>query len=319
LDQTAADSDQTASDTDQSMSDRDQAASEADQRVSDRDQVAADRDLEAHPSSDPARLLAHEQAQAGRGEATMARMATNAVRAQIASERHEQALHRDQVARRRDEVAAVRDREADEADEAAERLAGQLGKDNPAAKVATVARAAAAGARASAARDRERAAADREAAARDRELLIGEIENSHMDELTGAYGRRIGEVLLRYEVERAKRMKKMLAVGVVGLDGIAENNARGVSQTHLVVLRDSFLALQARLRPYDPIVRWGENELIFAIAEMAPEDARVRLDGARSDILSRNSQAPIATGLAMLEDDDTLGTLIARVEAAATE
>jgi len=319
LDQTAADSDQTASDTDQSMADRDQAASEADQRISDCDQAAAEQELKAHPPSDPNRMRAYEQALVDRGEGTMARMATTAVRAQIAAERHEQALRRDQVALRRDEVAAVRDREAEAADDAAERLASRLGKDSPAAKVAVVARAAAAGARASAARDRERAAADREAAARDRELLMGEIERSQMDELTGAYGRRIGEVLLRHETERAKRMRKTLAVGTVGLGGISGIDARDGPGSHEAVLRDCFGALQARLRPYDPIVRWKVDRFIFAATEIDPDDARARLDGVRSDIVNGHSQAAVVTALAMLEGDDTFDSLIARIEAAGAE
>ena len=301
------------------MADRDQAASEADQRLSDRDQAASDRELEAHPSSDPTRLLAHEQAQVDRGEGTMARMATTAVRTQIATERHEQALRRDLVASHRDEVAATRDREAEEADVGAERLAGHLGKDSPAAKVANVARAAAAGARASAARDRERAAADRRAAARDRELLIGEIERSQMDESTGAYGRRIGEVLLRHEVERAKQLRKMLSVGVVAVDRISETDTGDDVEANGAVLRESFLTLQARLRPYDPIVRWKGDRLIFTVAEMATEEARARLDGTRSDILNRHPQASIVTGLSTLKDGDTLDSLIARVEAPRAE
>ncbi len=115
----------------------------------------------------------------------MARMATTAVRAQVAAERHEQAWRRDEMARHRDEVAAARDREAEEVDMAAEEMAGQLGKGSPAAKVAAVARASAAAARARAAEDRHRAARDREEAARDRqeaasdrELLMAEIERS---------------------------------------------------------------------------------------------------------------------------------------------
>jgi GGDEF domain-containing protein len=309
LNQTASDADQTASDTDQSMADRDQAAAEADQRVSDSDQAVSDRELEVHPLVDPTVLRAHEQARIGRGEGTMSRMATTAVRAQVASERRERAEDRDEMALHRDKVAAARDREAEELDEAAEEMAGRLGKDSPAAKVAAVARASAAAARARAAEDRERAARDREDAARDRELLMSEIERSHIDEATGAYGRRIGEVVLRHEIERAQRMGGALALGVVVIDEVAEGEERSGDPA---LTRGLFLGLQSRLRPYDPIVRWGDNEFVCAIAEIAREDARGWLEDACSGVAERHPNASTGIGVAGLEGDDTLNSLINR-------
>jgi GGDEF domain-containing protein len=177
-------------------------------------------------------------------------------------------------------------------------MAGEFGEDSPAAKVAAVARVTAAAARASAASDRERAARDREAAARDRELLIGEIERSHVDESTGAYGRRTGEVLLRHEVERAQGAEVTLTLGVVRVDA--------------ALARDLLLALQAALRPYDPIVRWVEDELVCAVAGISPEDAGRRIDGARSDVAERHPGASPGVGLAGLEDGDTLDSLVER-------
>ena len=111
----------------------------------------------------------------------MSRMATTAVRAQVAAERHEQAWRRDEMARHRDEVAAARDREAEEVDMAAEEMAGQLGKGSPPPRsaVARAIRHRAAEDRHRAARDREEAARDRQEAASDRELLMAEIERSH--------------------------------------------------------------------------------------------------------------------------------------------
>ncbi len=294
------------------MADRDQAASEADQRVSDQDQVLADRELEARPPADPVELLAHEQAKVGRGEGTMARMATTAVRAQVASERHEKAWRRDEMARHRDEVAASRDREAEEIDESAEELAGQFGRDSPAAKVAAVARASAAAARARAAEDRERAARDREDAARDRELLMSEIERSHMDESTGAYGRRIGEVLLRHEVERVQGMGGGLVLGVVTIEETTRTEESHDGSNQAAMVRDLFLALQARLRPYDPTVRWSEEEFICAIAEVDQEEARGWLSEACSDLAERYPDASTSVGVALEKDDDTLDGLIER-------
>jgi GGDEF domain-containing protein len=297
------------------MADHDQAASEVDQRVSDRDQDLADRELEASPA-DPTWLLAHEQAKAGRGEGTMARMATTAVRAQVAAERHDQAWRRDELARHRDEMAANRDRDAEEIDAAAEKMAGELGTDSPAAKVAAVARASAAAARARAAEDRERAAGDREDAASERELLRDEIERSHMDEPTGAYGRQIGEVLLRHEIERAHETGGVLALGIVTIEKAKHVEEPHQNPAHAALARDLFLAVRSRLHPYDPIVRWGENEFACVVGAVTEEEASRLLSDACSRVAERHLGALAGIGAAVLQADDSLDSLVERARAA---
>jgi GGDEF domain-containing protein len=303
------------------MADRDQAASDADQRVSDRDQVLSDRELGANPPADPAGLRAYELAKTGRGEGTMTRMATTAVRAQVAAERHEQAWRRDEMARHRDEVAAARDRESEEVDMAAEEMAGQLGTDSPAAKVAAVARASAAAARTRAAedrrragRDREEAAHDRQEAASDRALLMAEIERSQMDTPTGAYGRRLGEVLLRHELEHAQGMGRTLALGVVTFGKTTQTEQHQDDPALTPLARDLFLALWGRLRPFDPIVRWSEKEFVCALAEVDSEEARRRLSDACSEIAERHPEDATSIGVAssLDGDDDTLEGLVER-------
>jgi GGDEF domain-containing protein len=293
------------------MADRDQAASEADQRVSDRDQDLADRELETSPA-DSTLLHAHERAKAGRGEGTMARMATTAVRAQVAAERRDQAWRRDEMARHRDEVATNRDREAEEIDESAERMAGELGADSPAAKVAAVARASAAAARTRAAEDRERAARDREDAAHDRELLMAEIERAHMDEPSGAYGRQIGEVLLRHEIERAQGTGALLVLGIVTIEETASAAEGDGDPARDTLARDLFFALQAKIRPYDPIVRWDENEFACAVSAVTEEEASRSLGDVCSGVAERHVGALARLGVTVLREDDTLDSLIER-------
>jgi GGDEF domain-containing protein len=316
-DQTSADTDQTSSDSDQSMADRDQAASEADQRVSDRDQAASDLEFGSHLSSEATRRQAHERAQADREEGTMARVATTAVRAQIGAERHEQARRRDEIARRRDEIALSRDQEAERMDEAAEELARKLGEDTAATRVAAVARASAAAARANAARDRERAAKDREAAERDRELMIGEIERTYMDEPTGAYGRQIGEVLLRHEFARVQSIEGTLTLGFVPIDEVTQIGQRhNGDATRADRDRDLFLALQSRLRPYDPIVRWSDDEFLCALADISQVDADVMLEAARADLSERHPSASAGMGVVSIETDETFDAMLERARGA---
>ena len=295
------------------MADRDQAASEVDQRVSDHDQDLADRELEAS-SSDLPLLRAHERAKAGRGEGTMARMASTAVRAQVAAERHDQAWRRDEVARHRDEVAASRDREAEKIEESAERMAGEFGADSPTAKVAAVARASAAAARARAAEDRKLAARDREDAARDRRLLMAEIDRSHMDEPSGAYGRQIGEVLLRHEIERAQDADARLVFGTVTIEEASQAAEGEADPAGDALARDLFLAIQECIRPYDPIVRWGESEFACSVSAVSEEEASRSLGDACTKVTERHPGALASVGVAVLQADDTLDGLIERAK-----
>jgi GGDEF domain-containing protein len=192
-------------------------------------------------------------------------------------------------------------------------MAGELGVDSAAAKVAAVARASAAAARTRAAEDRERAARDREDAARDRELLMAEIERSHMDEPTGAYGRQIGEVLLRHEIERAQGTGALLVLGIVAIKETAQAEKGGGDPARDALARDLFLALQAKIRPYDPIVRWDENEFACAVSAVTEEEASRSLGNACSGVAERRVGALASVGVAVLqEDDDTLDSLIER-------
>ncbi len=319
-DRVAADADQTAADADQSFSDRDQAAAEADQKASDRDQAAADRELKAHPTGDTALLRAHEETRADRREDTNARGASGVLRAQIATERDAQAKRRDDLARDRDRTAEERDRATEVADQAAERLAREVGDADPHIKAALEAaaevRIRAAAARAQAAVDREQAAKDREAAARDRDLLHREIERSHLDELTGAYRRGMGEILLRHEIERARRSRRKLALAFIDVDELKQTNDRYGHHAGDALLRAVFAALKARLRPYDPIVRWGGDEFVCSIACSVLEIAQRRVEDARLDLTKSHPGVSISTGVAALEDDDTLVSLIERADGA---
>jgi diguanylate cyclase (GGDEF)-like protein len=320
-DQTLSEADQTSSDSDQSLSDRDQAAAQADQQVSDREQALADRQFDATDASvRPSRLPEYEKAHAERDEGTMSRAATAAVRSMISAERDAQAEQRDKHARDRDLIAEDRDQVADLADQEADALAREIGEADTPAKLAleaaASARSLAASARSKAAADRERAAADREAAARDREFLRGEMERSQMDELTGAYRRGMGEILLRHELARAKRLGATLTLAFIDADRLKEINTRSGHAAGDALLRQIYDALQARLRPYDPIVRWGGDEFVCTISGVIPAEARIRLEQAAIDLGALDPQVSITFGVAAMEPDDTLASLVGRADTA---
>ena len=320
-DQTLSEADQTSSDTDQSLAERDQAAAQADQQVSDRDQAVADRLLDAAGSSErSSQLPEYERAHAERDEGTMSRAATAAVRAMVSAERDVQAEQRDKQARDRDLIAAERDQVSDLADREAATLAREVSEADTPAKLAleaaASARSLAAAARTKAAADRERAAADREAAARDREFLRGEMERSQLDELTGAYRRGLGEMLLRHEMSRANRLGGHLALAFVDADDLKATNTRSGHAAGDALLRQVYKGLQARLRPYDPIVRWGGDEFVCTLSGVTPAEARIRIEQAGIDLAALDPRVSVTFGVAAMESGDSLADLVSRADAA---
>jgi diguanylate cyclase (GGDEF)-like protein len=255
-------------------------------------------------------------------EGTLERDATRTVRGQIASERDEQATDRDKTARARDRTADERDLVAEESEREAEEMARALGGDaNPRAvaalEFAAAARAQAAATRTQAAADRERASRDRVAATRDREQLQGELERANIDELTGAYRRGMGATLMRHEIERARRLKEDLAVAYMDVDGLKEINDRLGHGAGDALLRGLVEALRSRLRPYDPVVRWGGDEFVCAVSDTTLEVAGGRFDEALEVLAkSQPAGAGVSVGLAALIDGDTLETLVDRADQA---
>jgi diguanylate cyclase (GGDEF)-like protein len=238
----------------------------------------------------------------------------------ISAERDAQAEQRDANARDRDLVAEERDEVADLADQEASALAREIGEADTPAKLALEAAASArslsASARSKAASDRERAARDREAAARDREFLRGEMERSQMDELTGAYRRGMGEILLRHELARSNRLDASLTLAFVDADRLKEINTRSGHAAGDALLRQICTALQARLRPYDPIVRWGGDEFVCTVSGVTAAEARLRLEQAAGDLGALVPQVAITFGVAAMEPGDSLAALVGRADAA---
>lgn len=317
-DQTAADKDQTAADTDQSASDRDQAQAELDQRASERDQAASDRDVAHQAPGNPKLLQDHELSRSERARGTLDRHAATLVRAQVSLERDEQAEQRDEVAQKRDRVAEERDRAAEEHDRETRRLGEELDRVDHRADRALEAlaemRDKAAAQRMQAAADRERAARDREAAAADRRHLLDELERVHMDDLTGAYRRGMGEIALVNEIERARRSGDALALAYIDCDDLKEVNDRDGHAAGDALLRDLVALLRSQLRPYDPIVRWGGDEFICALSGASPEDVRRRFEEIR--VRAEEGGPQMTVGLAALEEGDTLETLVERADSA---
>jgi diguanylate cyclase (GGDEF)-like protein len=284
------------------------------------DQGAAAMDHALTAADHPVRLRTYREAPTKRDAGTVTRTTAGAKRAWISAQRDANATRREENAARRDETAAAREAIADLADRRAAAAARELGELDPrteaALAIASTARDKAAAARARAAVDRRKAAQDRQAAALDRAHLLSELRRSQFDDLTGAFRRGIGEVLVGGEIERARRQGDGLQVAFIDVDGLKGTNDSLGHAAGDAVLRCVYAGFRVRLRPYDPIIRWGGDEFVCVMPGIDADDARGRIEATRADLGRLDPRVSVSFGLAGLRADDTVTTLVERADQA---
>ncbi|MDQ3572256.1 MAG: GGDEF domain-containing protein, partial [Actinomycetota bacterium] len=273
-----------------------------------------------------ARDAARDEREAG----TLERAATTFARAEIAGERFASAARRDREAEIRDLTAKARDLAAEALDRAAAEKAGRQDEmvsprdrrmhraarnyDNLLGESGNEARVRAAADRAHAAEDRARAAEDRAKAAEDRDQARLALEKAHLDELTGAYQRGIGLVVLQLEIERARRSSGRLVLAYVDVDGLKRVNDREGHACGDALLKTVATTIRSKMRSYEPIVRFGGDEFVCAFAEIDDDVAAARFEEIQSSLNAGQSGAAISVGFAALEPGDSLEDLIARAD-----
>lgn len=227
---------------------------------------------------------------------------------------------RDQAAADRDHAATLRDQAASHRDEAqADVDQGTWDREGAAAEQRTADRDLAAADRSFAAADRVDATADRSANARDREAARAELRQAQFDDLTGAFGRELGMVVLEREINRARHGVGRLVLAYVDVDGLKQANDRHGHAAGDALLRAVVAAIRAHLRSYDPIVRVGGDEFICVLADATPDDGRHRFRAIRATIEKSHPTASISVGFAALGPEDTLEQLIEHGDAALYE
>ncbi|MGZ6623450.1 MAG: GGDEF domain-containing protein [Solirubrobacteraceae bacterium] len=180
-------------------------------------------------------------------------------------------------------------------------------------------RARAADERTRSAADREDAAADRAAAACDRQRAEEELKQAQLDQLTGAYGRKLGMVALEREINRARHGNGRLVLAFADVDKLKQLND---SQGHAAgdaLLRKVVAAMQAHLRSYDLVVRVGGDEFVCALGDCTLADARRRFHEMQATMRQTRPAASISVGFASLRPGDTLEQFIAAADAALYE
>jgi diguanylate cyclase (GGDEF)-like protein len=332
-DQAAADADQTWSDADQTSSDADQTVSGTDQAIADRDQLASDHDQERADRDHDARTdlteieeRAYEAAHQERDTASVERLVNRFTRGRAMRERDATAGDRDRTAAARDERSRARHEstrvpvdwsgsgDAPAADESAPTTESEASLIKQLDELAT--RAAADRARAAA--DRERAAKDRAEAARERARLEAELRSAHLDELTGAYRREMGQLALSHEIDRARRSDGRFVVAFVDVDRLKDVNDHDGHAAGDRVLQTVVRAIRTRLRSFDPIIRYGGDEFVCGLGGTDVAEAERRFESIEVAIESETSVG-ISVGLAVLAEGDTAQQLTERADAAMLE
>jgi diguanylate cyclase (GGDEF)-like protein len=172
--------------------------------------------------------------------------------------------------------------------------------------------------RARAAADRERAAKDRAEAARERARLEAELRSAHLDELTGAYRREMGQLALSHEIDRARRSDGRFVVAFVDVDRLKDVNDHDGHAAGDRVLQTVVRAIRTRLRSFDPIIRYGGDEFVCGLGGTDVAEAERRFESIEVAIESETSVG-ISVGLAVLADGDTAQQLTERADAAMLE
>ncbi len=308
-DQTASDADQVSSDTDQTSSDQDQTGADRDQQASDLDQAAADKDRAGHGDLAPADEQAYESSRENREHASFERLGNRIRRQATARARDQAATDRDRMAEIRDEGGRGRDAHAaDLTLPSSQREAHLLHELDEL-------RAQAAVDRVRAAEDRARAASDRSKGARERDRLEAELKAAHLDELTGAYRREMGRLAITHEIERVRRSGRPFVVAFVDVDDLKVVNDRDGHAAGDRVLQSAVRAMRARLRSFDPIIRYSGDEFVCGLGGTDLAEAGRRFD-AIGIAIQADAGVGISVGLAELEPGDTADVLTERADAA---
>ncbi len=231
----------------------------------------------------------------------------------LAERRDETAWHRDLTAQARDSAASRRDQES-------AKLERKMGSRATSLRLALThaaeVRAQAAEDRARAAEDRAQAAADRHRAAEERRTALNELKQAHRDELTGALRRGAGEEALHDEIDRARREGTDLVLAFVDVDGLREVNNRQGQLIGDALLQDVVSAIRRKMRSYEPIVRFGGDEFVCAVAGVDLDRAKERFREVQCLLAEGGAGTGVSVGLAKLDKDDTLADLIERADTA---
>jgi diguanylate cyclase (GGDEF)-like protein len=143
---------------------------------------------------------------------------------------------------------------------------------------------------------------------------------ANTDALTGLANRRQGEEQLARELRRAERYGRVFSVLMLDIDHFKDLNDRFGHQAGDDVLVDLARRIGSMVRASDTVARWGGEEFLLLTPETPIGDAQRLAEMIRRHVadnsLAGRYQVTVSLGVASYRPGDTLGSLVARSDAA---
>lgn len=144
------------------------------------------------------------------------------------------------------------------------------------------------------------------------EALFSLREKSAFDELTGVLRRAAGVSVAEREIARARRHSSPLTLAFLDIDGLGEANSRDGREAGDAMLRGLTDMLKEDLKADDAVVRYGGDEFVCVLPDMAAKEARTRLGEIQLEASRRGIR--FAFGVAELRKSDDVVSLLARAD-----
>jgi diguanylate cyclase len=148
-------------------------------------------------------------------------------------------------------------------------------------------------------------------------------ELAELDELTGSFNRRCIMRMLDEEIARAGRSASPCSIALIDLDWFKRINDAYGHPTGDEVLRTFAITMFANIRSADRFGRYGGEEFLLVLPDMAAEKAVRALDRLRAIIgdldwsaFSPGMTVTISAGVATLRPNETPDSFLARADSA---
>ena len=142
------------------------------------------------------------------------------------------------------------------------------------------------------------------------------VEVAETDDLTGALRRSAGLAALQREIDRSRRVGgKGIVVIFLDVDNLKLVND---SQGHAAgdrILVDVVTAIRKRVRSYDLVIRYGGDEFLCTLVDVAPADAERTIADIRRQYTAQTGHS-VSVGMTTVGDGDTADSVVARADAA---
>ncbi len=148
-------------------------------------------------------------------------------------------------------------------------------------------------------------------------------EMAATDPLTGLYNRREYDMLFQHEMERANRLNTPLSVGIIDLDHFKQVNDTYGHAAGDEVLKRAARLFRENLRTMDVVGRWGGEEFIIMLPEIAIDQAQMTcnrlltaLAATDIDVGSTSIKITATIGITQLLPGDKMDEIISRADEA---